>query len=409
MAAQKQTIGIFFFPRKNRTKNGKWPLYIRITVDGERQEFSLKEWILPTSWDETRGAAKGNKPESKEMNTYLEQVRAKVMNAYRELNVENKLITAELLRRKFLGLDETTGTLLELIDYHNENMQNVLTQGTLKNYYSTKRYVLKFLKMKKKRNDLYLSELNYQFLLEFEQFVKQVPLKDFDPCHNNGLMKHIERLKKMVGLAIKLGWLSKDPFVNYKLKFQKFDRPYLNELELKNIELVNINLPLLNIVRDLFVFSCYTGLAPIDLGKLSLDNLVIGVDGGEWIHTERQKTKTIVNVPLLPKAKAIVDKYRDHVVSVRNNRLFPMPTNQEINRELKILAELCNIKKYLTFYMARHTFATTVTLNNGVPLETVSKMMGHTKLSTTQVYARLLNKKIGEDMALLSNKLSQTK
>ena len=219
-------------------------------------------------------------------------------------------------------------------------------------------------------------------------------------------MKHIERLKKVVNLAVKIGWLEKSPFELYKLCFKKYDRQFLNDVELKAIEECTLHNQTLNLTRDLFVFSCYTGLAPIDLSKVSPENIITGIDGELWLHTERAKTKTIVNVPLLPQAIKLIEKYHHNPVALRRGRLFPMLTNQEINRCLKIIAGICHIEKYLTFYLSRHTFATTVTLNNGVPLETVSKMMGHMKFSTTQIYARILNKKIGEDMALLKKRLA---
>lgn len=405
MERTKQTIGISFFIKKDRLKNGQYPVYTRITVDGERRDFSLKEWVPVNGWDENHGRAKRASPELTRLNSYMEEVRGKIMHEYREIILNNKKVTAELLKRKFFGLDENSKTLLELIDYHNTHMQEKLARGTLKNYYTTKRYVQKFLKEKKKRADIYLSELSYQFLLEFEQFVRSTPLKDFDPCSNNGLMKHMERLKKVANLAVKTEWLSKNPFELYKLSFKKYDRQFLNESELKAIEESTLSHQALDLTRDLFVFSCYTGLAPVDLRKATPGNIITGVDGELWLHTERAKTKTIVNVPLLPQAIRLIEKYSNHPVAQRKGSLFPLPSDQEINRNLKVIAGICHVDKHMTFYLSRHTFATTVTLNNGVPLETVSKMMGHTKFSTTQIYARILNKKIGEDMAVLRKRL----
>lgn len=343
--------------------------------------------------------------ESKLLLTHLEEIRAKAMDAYREILLTTPKATAELVKRKFFGFDASIKSLMELIKYHNTQMEGKLAEGTLKNYRSTARYVTKFLKSTKRREDIYLSELNFQFLLEFEKFVRTTPLKDFDPCHNNGLMKHIERLRKLTRLATQIGWLHKDPFSNYRLSFQKFDRQFLNDKELNTVELCLLQDNMLEITRDLFVFSCYTGLAPIDLSKLRKENIVHGSNGALWIHAEREKTGTAVNVPLLPKALAIMKKYENNPIAMRRGTLFPVMTNQQLNRSLKIIAQLCKIDKFLTFYLSRHTFATTVTLNNGVPLETVSKMLGHTKFSTTQIYARVLNKKIGEDMDALQKRL----
>ena len=182
MERMKQTIGINFFIKKDKLKNGKYPVYTRITIDGERREFSLKEWVPVNGWDGNHGRAKRTSPELITLNSYLEEIRGKIMNEYRELILNNKKVTAELLKRKFFGLDENSKTLLELIDYHNANMQGKLARGTLKNYYTTKKYIEKFLKEKKKRKDIYLSELSYQFLIEFEQFTRSTPLKTSIPA-----------------------------------------------------------------------------------------------------------------------------------------------------------------------------------------------------------------------------------
>ena len=409
MGTEIKTFSVVFLTKKDKIKSGKLPVYMRITVDGNRASLSMKQWVRQEQWSQIKGMGKGNSAEVNSLNLFLERARGKVMNDYKELLLDNKIITAEILKRKFLGMDENTKTLLELIDYHNENMQKVLSPGTLKNYYTTKRYVEKFIREQKKSATIYLSELDYQFLVEFECFIRLHPLKDYDPLDNNGMMKHIERLKKIANFGFKLGWLSKNPFELYKLKFVKYDRSFLNQDELHEIETKEFGNPQLQIVKDLFVFSCYTGLAPIDIYKLSPDEIVAGDDGKLWIYTRRKKTNTTVHVPLLPAPLQLVEKYKNHPLAVSKGKVFPAVTNQEINRGLKIIAEICSIKKHVTFYLARHTFATTITLSNGVPIETVSKMLGHTKLLTTQVYARVLNNKISNDMAALNEKLEHLK
>ena len=409
MKLNQQTIGISFFVRKSKLKNGQWPIFARITVNKERKDFSIKEWVNAKSWDEKHNRAKNTLPELRQLNTYLESIRSKIMQSYRELQLEGKMVNAETLKRSYFGLDEKAKTLLELMDYHNTQMVGKLAEGTLKNYRSTSRYIQKFLMESKKRSDIFLNELDYRFLLEFEQFVRNTPLKDFDPCHNNGLMKHIERIRKITNLGVRLGWMGRNPFENYRISFQKYDRQFLDKLELDKIEQCILSDSTLLLARDLFIFSCYTGLAPVDLSNLTKNNVINGSNGELWIHTEREKTGTIVNIPLLPKAMEIVQKYNNHPIAIRRNRLFPPLSNQQLNKSLKIIGEICSINKYLTFYISRHTFATTITLNNGVPMETVSKMLGHTKYATTQIYARILNKKIGEDMASLRIRLTENK
>jgi site-specific recombinase XerD len=219
-------------------------------------------------------------------------------------------------------------------------------------------------------------------------------------------MKHIIRVKKMVHLAIRLEWISKDPFANYKLKIQKVNREHLSEKELKTMENKIFDIDRIDMIRDLFVFCCYTGLTYVDVINLKHDNIVEAADGEMWVRTCRQKTDIPVNTPLLPKAVEILKKYKDNQRALLTNTVFPVVSNQKVNAYLKEIAEVCGIKKNITFHLARHTFATTVTLSNGVPIETVSKMLGHTKIATTQIYAKVLEKKISEDMAALKSKLT---
>lgn len=327
------------------------------------------------------------------------------MECVRQLNMEKRKLTPEAIKRRFLG-EECDRTLCGLMTYHNENMKRVLSPGTLKNYFTTERYVKLFLEQKHKAKDILLTELNFQFITEFELFLRRAtPLMESNPLTNNGIMKHMERLRKMVTLAAKMEWVSKDPFQRYSLKFQKVDKPFLSTEELKQVEEAELPLQKLYLALDLFVFSCFTGLAYVDLMDLQPANLVIGGDGEFWIRTARQKTEISVNVPLLPKAKAILEKYRSDPRAANKGQLFPALSNQKMNDYLRQIAAVCAIHKPFSFHTARHTFATTVTLANGVPIETVSKMLGHTKLSTTQIYARVLERKIGEDMRLLKGKL----
>jgi len=205
--------------------------------------------------------------------------------------------------------------------------------------------------------------------------------------------------------VLRLAWVDKDPFVNFKLKFKKTERQFLTERELKLIEETTFKIPSYEKIKDLFVFACYTGLSYIDVKELKADHLVIGLDGGDWLYTKRTKTDEPLKIPLLPEAKEIIEKYRDEPMIEAEGRLLPIYSNHMINRTLKDIAEACGIRKNLTFHVARHTFATAITLSNGVPIETVSKLLGHSKLSTTQIYAKVVEKKIGEDMQNLMSKM----
>ncbi|RYE52316.1 MAG: hypothetical protein EOP48_16760 [Sphingobacteriales bacterium] len=222
----------------------------------------------------------------------------------------------------------------------------------------------------------------------------------------NGVLKHLIRLKKMTNLAVKLKWLDNDPFQGFKMTKKRVDKDFLSEWELKAIEEKEFELDRLKMVRDLFVFACYTGLSYVDMANLTSLNVVRGIDGGNWIQTSRQKTSIPVNTPILPKAQQIIECYKNNYRAETKGTLFPVISNQKVNSYLKEIADLCGVKKNLSFHVARHTFATTITLSNGVPIETVSRMLGHNKLATTQIYARVLEKKVSEDMAALKLKLA---
>lgn len=354
--------------------------------------------------------AKGSNPEIGRLNSYLEQIRSQLTNHYQDLIVSKKAVTPEAIKDRFFGIDESGESLNGLIEYHNTQMDENLKWGTLKNYNTTQKYIEKFLKNKYKRNDIYLSELNYKFITDFEYFLrKHKPVDHQKPMGNNTVMKHIERLRKMTNLAVRLEWIDKDPFSSFKLHFKKVERDFLNEDELSAIEVKEFKIERLQQVKDLFVFSCYTGLSYIDVMKLSPNNITKGINGMNWIYTQREKTSTPVRIPLLHQAQELLDKYKDHPRSLNKGTIFPLISNQKLNSYLKEIADLCGITKNLTFHVARHTFATTVTLTNGVPIESVSKMLGHADLKTTQIYAKVVEKKISEDMANLETKLSKKK
>jgi integrase len=218
-------------------------------------------------------------------------------------------------------------------------------------------------------------------------------------------MKHLERLKKITNLAMSLDWIEKDPFVRFKLKFTKHHRAYLSKEELEILKFGVLSTDMHVKTRDIFVFSCYTGLSYIDVKSLSDENIVRGIDGNYWIFTKHQKNDELVKIPLLDEALDILKKY-DQGGDTINEKLLPVFSNQKVNKYLKEVATKLKINKSLSFHAARHTFATTVTLSNGVPIETVSKLLGHTKISTTQIYARVLEQKVSLDMGVLRNILN---
>ena len=344
------------------------------------------------------------------MREYLKQVEAKLFEHYRNLLADNILVTVEGLKNTYLGIETQQYSLLELMDYHNNQLKDALEWGTLKNYFTTQNYVKQFLEQRLRKKDIYLSQLSHQFITELEMYLRSYQPKDHrKPMGNNTVMKHIERLRKMVNLAVKNEWLDKDPFHKFKLKFEKKDRGYLTHDELRRIEERDFRLERLNQTRDIFIFSCYTGLSYAEVYDLKPEHIVMGLDGERWIRGQRKKSKEWYSVPLLPQALTIIEQYKDNIVAQANGKVLPVYTNQKTNSYLKEIAYLCEIDKNLTYHLARHTFATTVTLSNGVPIESVSKMLGHTSLRTTQIYAKVVEQKLSDDMKLLKGKLIENK
>ena len=402
------TFGIQFVTRQSKQqKDGEATVFARITVNGRRGEISLKKKVNPKNWDEVKGKARGTKEEIRKLNEHIERVRTLIADGYHELIQQKKVVNVDTVKSLFLGTEENDMTLIRLGEYHNAEMKDKLADGTMKNYYTTQKYIAKFLKEKHHRKDISLTELNYKFILDFETFLSKHKPKDHQkPLHNNGIMKHIERLCKMVNMAITMDWLAKDPFAKYKQHFDKVERFFLTKEELSTIEKKNFTIERLQVVKDLFLFSCYTGLAYIDTMNLTEANIVKGIDGELWLTTNRQKTNTCVRVPLLPQAQDLIARYKDHHKAINYGTLFPVISNQKMNAYLKEIADVCNINKAITFHIARHTFATTVTLSNGVPIESVSKMLGHTTIRTTQVYAKVVEHKLSEDMQNLKKRMA---
>lgn len=403
---ENSRLSILFFTRKHEKETGALKIYARVTSDGKRAEFSLNRDLKATLWDKNRKRGKGYSKYVLSLNKYLDQVFTGLHEAHRQLLEESKTITSAAVKARYLGEDEEEGkTLLDLITYHNTTMHTSLKAGTMKNYFITERCIKRFLKDEYNIEDIPLKKLDYRFIVDYEQYVRKYKPATRTGCSNNGAMKHMERLKKLSRLAVRLDWVDKDPFVNFKLKFKKTVRQFLTERELKLIEETTFKIPSYEKIKDLFVFACYTGLSYIDVKELRSDHLVIGLDGGDWLNTKRTKTDEPLKIPLLPKAKEILEKYQEDPDIMDNERLLPIYSNHMINRTLKDIASACGIRKNLTFHVARHTFATAITLSNGVPIETVSKLLGHSKLSTTQIYAKVLEKKVGEDMQNLMKHL----
>ena len=393
-----QTFSILFWINASRAKNNLAELYARIVVNGKRANLSLKTKIDPEKWDKKKGRLRSKDKGSLQVNQFIEQTRTQIFQCYMEMKASETTFTANSLKARFLGEDKDHPSVQELIDYHNEKMEHVLQYDTMRHFRTSQRYIMEYIKKEYKADDFFLKDLDYSFVLGFESFLRSYKPKHYQPkIGNNTIMKHIQRLRKMVRMAFHMEWIEKDPFVRFKPRIITKEREFLNQAELDSVENLSCSIQRLTDVKDLFVFSCYTGISYGDIMLLTNENIVTGEDGNPWIVTTRQKTGTPVKVPLLPQASEILTKYSNDRRTGISNTLLPILSNQKTNTYLKEIAYLCQIKKHLTFHMARHTFATTVTLSNGVPLETVSKLLGHRKFTTTQIYARVIEKKVSED------------
>ncbi|WP_396603267.1 site-specific integrase [Algibacter sp. R77976] len=405
-----KTFSIILFTRKSRSKVNELSIYARITVNSKRSEISLKRTVLVKVWDASKNRGRGSSYSTRVLNNYLDQEYSRLLDCQKQLLEEDKVISSKTIKSRYLGDDNTRKTLNDLLHYHNTNMVSVLKKGTMKNYYTTEKYLQKFLNQKLKTNDIYLKQLNYRFICDFEHYLRNYKnaQKKF-MLSNNGVMKHLERFKKMINLAVKLEWMLNNPFKKFKLHYDKYDRAYLTERELELLECTHYRNERLERVKDCFIFSCYTGLSYIDVKELIINQIVRGIDNNYWIFTKREKTNETVKIPVLPQAMTIINKYKDSIENKISKTILPLCSNQKANSYLKEIAKDCGIRKNITFHVARHTFATTVMLSNGVPIETVSKLLGHAKLSTTQIYARVVETKISEDIQNLLIKFEKKK
>lgn len=399
-----RTFDYLFTLRKPKNYvNGNVKIYLRITIDGQRCETATAQFADPELWDVKTGRVKGKSEEAKSINSYLDILQAKLYESHAELLQANIPINAVLLRNKFNGKDDRSRKLIEIVTAYHKNMEKLVGRDyvdiTVRKFHTTLLHLTSFIKWKYNTPDISLSQLKYEFITDFEFY-----LKTEKNIGNNTVAKHIQNTNRVINECVDKAWLSSNPFINFSVKTEVRERVFLSEDELEAMIQKEISVERISIVRDIFVFSCFTGLSYVDIANLTTQNIVTGIDKEKWIHTSRQKTGTASHVPLLPQPLEIINKYSDHPKVINTGKLLPILSNQRMNSYLKEIADLCNINKILTFHIARHTFATTITLNNDVPIESVSKMLGHKKLQTTQHYAKILDKKVSNDMQILRSK-----
>jgi site-specific recombinase XerD len=394
---------LFYLKSAKALKKGLYPIYQRITINGIRIELSTSKFVDKSKWNKEAGRIKGNSEEARLINSYLDILKNKAYETEKWMVNNDEEINAQTFKNKLLGIEENQRKLLIIFEDHNKRMKELVgkefSNNTFKKYETTLSHTKEFLKHQYKINDISIKRVDIAFINDFDFY-----LRNTKNCNNNSTIKYIRNFGKIVKQCYVNGWLEKDPFLNYKGKVKEVERTYLTELEIEVLLNKNFKINRLELVKDIFLFSCFTGLAYIDVHNLTKSNIIVGIDGEKWISTHRQKTESASKVPILPVTQMIIDKYENHPQSNNEERFLPILSNQKMNAYLKEIAAICEIEKELTFHIARHTFATTVTLTNGVPIESVSKMLGHKNLRTTQHYAKVLDRKVSEDMKILKDK-----
>jgi site-specific recombinase XerD len=396
---------LFFIKKSKANSLGKTNIYLRITLNGRRSEFSIHRKIHIDEWNSRNQLAIGNSIEAQGINRQLELIKNKIYTIQQYFDRENKPFSASDLRDVYLGKDKSQKMLLEIFQEHNDEVESLVgrefSAGTAERYRTCKKHIADFIQKKYKKNDIPVQDVDHKLITDFEYY-----LKTTRKCAHNSAIKYITNFKKIIRIAHANNWIDKDPFLHWKGRLKIVEREFLTEEEIQRIIDLNLKIERLDQVRDIFIFCCFTGLAYADVKKLTKHDIVIGVDGEQWVKTRRTKTDTRSNIPILPIAETLIKKYKDDPFLQDKDLVLPVLSNQKMNAYIKEIADLCGITKNLTFHLARHTFATTVTLTNGVPIESVSKMLGHTNLKTTQHYAKILDMKVGKDMAILRSKFN---
>lgn len=398
----RSTFKVLFYLKKNAPKkNGYVPVMCRITIDGTIAQFSCKLDVNPDLWDTQSGRASGRTAEAKETNLFLDNIRVGVNTHYREIFDKDNYVTAEKVKNAYLGLGMKHETILKVFEQHNKDFEKQVgkmkSKSTYQKYCTVYKHVQEFIRYRYKVSDIALKELTPAFIIDFELY-----LRANQNCTNNTVWVYMMPLRRMITIAQNNGWLNRDPFVEYSISPEDADRGYLTKEEIKLMMNAPTPKKKHELVRDLFIFCCFTGLSFRDLKNLTTDNLQTSFDGHEWIITKRQKTKVQSNIRLLDVPRRIIEKYKG---IAKDSKVFPVPTYGNLRDNITLIVQACGIKKHVTWHMSRHTYATEICLTNGMPIETLSKTLGHTNISTTQIYAKITNEKVSHDMEALSHKL----
>jgi site-specific recombinase XerD len=398
MKTEKSTFRILFYLKRTKTlSNGELTIFMRITVNGERAEVSTHQSVEPHLWNQEKGIVKGVSNSSKQVNDYLEHLKLKVYRHKKDLESDDQKITARTLGDLLQGKNSRSKGLAELFQEHNNRCRELvgkdIAPATMTRYETTLMHVKNFIRTKYRQEDMSLQSVNHEFIKDFEHY-----LKTARNCGHNTTVKYIRNLRKIIRIALANDLLKIDPFRSITYRLKEVNRAYLTDPELKLLINKEFSNERLRRVKDIFLFSCFTGLAFSDVKSLTRENITIGINNQKWLRTKRKKTGNPSEIPLLDVPTAIIKKYENDPICLLEQKLLPVGSNQKMNAYLKEIADLCDIKKNLSTHTARHTFATTVTLTHGVSMEAVSKMLGHSNISTTKQYARIVDTLIMDEM-----------
>ena len=406
---KRDSFRVLFFLKKTKLlKNGEASVCMRITVNGTRVENNIRKSIDPALWSQAKETARGKSRRACDLNTYIEEARIKLYQIFCELEQQNRPVTAHLLQELFFGQEkpEEVRTLLGTMQEHNDQCRALVGTDyaliTVRRYESCRRYLAELIRQRYGKEDLPLAEVNGELVRAFAFY-----LKTEKGCQQNTVIRYMKCLKKITNLARANDWMAKDPFLGIRFHEKEVVREFLTMDELQTIYRKEFPLERLTLVRDVFIFAAFTGLAFIDVQQLAPEHIVRDNNGNLWIRKPRQKTKNMCNIPLLDIPQEILRKYADHPTCRKKGVLLPVPCNQKMNSYLKEIADICMIRKNLTTHVARHSYATSVCLANGVSLENVAKMLGHSNIKMTQHYARVLDSSILRDMMQVRRAISK--
>lgn len=393
----------FVIKKGKAKKDGACPLYLRLTLHQKRVELSTGIFVHPDDWSDVTQKLEPTASAFQVFNNRLNKMNTDVHDSYNQLLSLGKPFEIEAVKKRYLGEMDSIG-ILKVFDYYLATIEKNLGRGyayeTLKHYRVSRTKLDEFIRCQYSVDDFPVDKIKYDFLNRFDMYLKS----EYRVQQNTAWNYH-KHLRRVLNLAISMDKIKKNPYSKFKVKLEETNREFLTKAELHRLESKEIDLTRLSIVRDIFVFACYTGLSYSDISKLGEDHIQLRDDGNKWIIISRTKTKSLCHIPILPNALEILKKYEGFPEALLKGRVLPVESNQKLNIYLKELSVICGIRKNLSMHVARHTFATTVTLSNGVPIETVSKILGHRSLKVTQVYARVLENKISQDMMALKDKL----